>query len=93
MRASEISLGTWAFGSEWGTVSDDDSLAAMHRAVDLGVNLFDTADVYGSGRSETLIGRILKEAAIWPRSAARARRALAMRTTPPNASPSSWLKG
>lgn len=61
MRVSEISLGTWAFGSEWGTVSDDDSLAAMHRAVDLGVNLFDTADVYGSGRSETLIGRILKE--------------------------------
>ena len=61
MRVSEISLGTWAFGSEWGTVSDDDSLAAMHRAVDLGVNFFDTADVYGGGRSEDLIRRVLKD--------------------------------
>jgi aryl-alcohol dehydrogenase-like predicted oxidoreductase len=61
MRVSEISLGTWAFGSEWGSVSDDDSLAAMHRAIDLGVNFFDTADVYGSGHSEELISRILKE--------------------------------
>lgn len=54
MRVSEISLGTWAFGSEWGEVSDDDSIAAMHCAIDLGVNFFDTADVYGSGRSEEL---------------------------------------
>jgi aryl-alcohol dehydrogenase-like predicted oxidoreductase len=61
MRVSEISLGTWAFGSEWGEVSDDDSIAAMHRALDLGVNFFDTADVYGSGRSEELIGKVLKE--------------------------------
>ena len=61
MRVSEISLGTWAFGSEWGEVSDDDSIAAMHRAIDLGVNFFDTADVYGSGRSEELIGKVLKE--------------------------------
>jgi aryl-alcohol dehydrogenase-like predicted oxidoreductase len=61
MRVSEISLGTWAFGSEWGEVSDDDSMAAMRRAIELGVNFFDTADVYGSGRSEELIGRILKE--------------------------------
>jgi aryl-alcohol dehydrogenase-like predicted oxidoreductase len=61
MRVSEISLGTWAFGSEWGSVSDDDSLAAMHRAIDLGVNFFDTADVYGSGHSEELISRVLKE--------------------------------
>jgi aryl-alcohol dehydrogenase-like predicted oxidoreductase len=61
MRVSEISLGTWAFGSEWGAVSDDDSLAAMHRAIDLGVNFFDTADVYGSGHSEELISRVLKD--------------------------------
>src|SRR5918997_302392 len=61
MRVSEISLGTWAFGSEWGEVSDDDSVAAMHRAIDLGVNLFDTADVYGSGHSEELISRVIKE--------------------------------
>jgi aryl-alcohol dehydrogenase-like predicted oxidoreductase len=59
MRVSEISLGTWAFGSEWGSVSDEDSYAALNRAVDLGVNLLDTADVYGDGRSERLIGRLL----------------------------------
>src|ERR687894_1391917 len=61
MRVSAISLGTWAFGSEWGTVSDDDSYAALNKAIDLGVNFLDTADVYGDGRSEELIGRLLKE--------------------------------
>jgi aryl-alcohol dehydrogenase-like predicted oxidoreductase len=63
MRVSEISLGTWAFGSEWGEVSDEDSYAALNRALDLGVNLLDTADVYGDGRSERLIGRLLGERA------------------------------
>ena len=61
MRVSEISLGTWAFGGEWGTVSEDDAYAALNRAVDLGVNFLDTADVYGDGRSEKLIGRLLKD--------------------------------
>ena len=61
MRVSEISLGTWAFGSEWGDVPDEDSYATLNRAVDLGVNLLDTADVYGDGRSEKLIGRLLKD--------------------------------
>jgi aryl-alcohol dehydrogenase-like predicted oxidoreductase len=61
MRVSEISLGTWAFGGDWGTVSEDDAYAALNRAVDLGVNLLDTADVYGDGRSEKLIGRLLKD--------------------------------
>jgi aryl-alcohol dehydrogenase-like predicted oxidoreductase len=61
MRVSEISLGTWAFGSEWGKVSDEDSYTALYRAVDLGVNFLDTADVYGDSRSERLIGRLLKE--------------------------------
>jgi aryl-alcohol dehydrogenase-like predicted oxidoreductase len=61
MRVSEISLGTWAFGSEWGEVSDEDSYAALNRAIDLGVNFLDTADVYGDGRSERLIGRLLKD--------------------------------
>lgn len=63
MQVSEISLGTWAFGSEWGEVSDEDSYAALNRAVDLGVNFLDTADVYGDGRSERLIGRLLGERA------------------------------
>jgi aryl-alcohol dehydrogenase-like predicted oxidoreductase len=61
MRVSEISLGTWAFGSEWGTVSEEDAYASLERAIDLGVNFLDTADVYGHGRSERLIGRLLRE--------------------------------
>ncbi|HET6661914.1 MAG TPA: aldo/keto reductase [Rubrobacter sp.] len=61
MHVSEISLGTWAFGGDWGTVSEDDAYAALDRAVDLGVNFLDTADVYGDGRSEKLIGRLLKD--------------------------------
>ena len=61
MRVSEISLGTWAFGGEWGTVSEDDAYAALNRAIDLGVNFLDTADVYGDGRSEKLIGRLLRD--------------------------------
>jgi aryl-alcohol dehydrogenase-like predicted oxidoreductase len=61
MRVSEISLGTWAFGGDWGTVSEDDAYAALNRAVDLGVNFLDTADVYGDGRSEKLIAKLLKD--------------------------------
>ena len=61
MRVSEISLGTWAFGDGWGTVSEDDALSALNRAVDLGVSFLDTADVYGDGRSEKLIARLLKD--------------------------------
>jgi aryl-alcohol dehydrogenase-like predicted oxidoreductase len=61
MRVSEISLGTWAFGGDWGTVSDDAAYAALNRAVDLGVNFLDTADVYGDGRSEKLIGSLLQD--------------------------------
>jgi len=60
-KVSEISFGAWAIGAGWGPVDDRDSLAAMHRAVDLGVNFFDTADVYGDGRSEQLIARLRKE--------------------------------
>ena len=61
MRVSEISLGTWAYGGDWGSVGDDEAYATLNRAVDLGVNFLDTADVYGDGRSEKLIGRLLKE--------------------------------
>ena len=61
MRVSEISLGTWAFGGDWGPVGEDDAYAALNRAVELGVNFLDTADVYGDGRSERLIGRLLKD--------------------------------
>jgi aryl-alcohol dehydrogenase-like predicted oxidoreductase len=60
-NVSEVSFGAWAVGGTWGPVDDEQSMAAMHRAVDLGVNFFDTADVYGDGRSEQLLGRLRKE--------------------------------
>ncbi|MGH9396474.1 MAG: aldo/keto reductase, partial [Terriglobia bacterium] len=60
-KISEISFGAWAIGSMWGSVDDHDSLAALHRAIDCGVNFIDTADVYGDGRSERLIGLLRAE--------------------------------
>ncbi len=57
-NVSTISFGTWAIGDDWGSVDDSDSLAALNRAVDLGVNFFDTADVYGDGRSERLLAQL-----------------------------------
>jgi len=61
MKISEVSFGAWAIGAGWGTVDDKDSLAALHKAVDLGINLIDTADVYGMGHSEQLIAQLRKE--------------------------------
>ena len=58
---STISMGAWALGDAWGSVDDKESLAALHRALDLGVNFFDTADVYGAGRSERLIRQLRRE--------------------------------
>jgi aryl-alcohol dehydrogenase-like predicted oxidoreductase len=58
---SEIGFGAWAIGGAWGATDDEESLAAMHTAVESGVTFFDTADVYGDGRSERLIGRLLRE--------------------------------
>jgi aryl-alcohol dehydrogenase-like predicted oxidoreductase len=60
-QVSTVSFGAWAIGSAWGAVDDHESMAAMHRALDLGVNLFDTADVYGDGHSERLIARLRRE--------------------------------
>jgi aryl-alcohol dehydrogenase-like predicted oxidoreductase len=60
-KVSEISFGAWAIGSAWGEVDDSESLAALHKAIDLGINLIDTADVYGDGHSEQLIARLRKE--------------------------------
>ena len=62
-KVSAISFGAWAIGGTWGTVDDRESLAALHRAVDLGVNFFDTADVYGDGRSERLLAQLQPRAA------------------------------
>jgi aryl-alcohol dehydrogenase-like predicted oxidoreductase len=61
IKVSEISFGAWAVGGDWGQVKDDESLAALRKAIALGVNFFDTADVYGDGRSERLIGKLRKE--------------------------------
>jgi len=60
-KVSEISFGAWAIGGSWGTVDDKASLAALHRAIDLGVNFIDTADVYGDGLSERLVAKLRRE--------------------------------
>jgi len=60
-KVSDVSFGAWAIGGAWGNVSDDESLAALHKAIDCGINFIDTADVYGNGRSERLIARLRKE--------------------------------
>lgn len=56
-EVSVVGLGTWQLGADWGAVSEPDALAVLAAAVDAGVTFFDTADVYGDGRSEQLIGR------------------------------------
>ncbi len=61
LKISEIGFGAWAIGADWGKVEEEESMAALHKAVDLGVNFFDTADVYGMGRSERLIARLRRE--------------------------------
>lgn len=60
-QVSEISFGAWAIGGSWGTVDDAESKAALHKAIDCGVNFIDTADVYGMGRSERLIAELKRE--------------------------------
>lgn len=60
-KVSSVSFGAWAIGGSWGEVNDDEAMATLHRALDQGVNFFDTADVYGDGRSERLIARLRRE--------------------------------
>ena len=59
-KVSDVSFGAWAIGGSWGEVSDAEALGALHQAVDSGVNFIDTADVYGDGRSESLIAQLKK---------------------------------
>ncbi|MCG6568513.1 aldo/keto reductase [Tessaracoccus sp. ZS01] len=56
-----VGQGCWQFGGDWGDVGDDAAMAVLHTAADEGVTFFDTADVYGDGHSEELVGRFLKE--------------------------------
>ncbi|TVY11724.1 aldo/keto reductase [Paenibacillus cremeus] len=60
LSVSEISFGTWAIGGSWGQVNDAESLRGLARAMEAGVNFFDTADVYGSGHSEELLAQATK---------------------------------
>ena len=59
-KVSEIGIGCWAIGSEWGDVSIEDAKEALYTSIDNGINFFDTADVYGDGRSEKIISEVLK---------------------------------
>ncbi|WP_408611105.1 aldo/keto reductase [Glycomyces xiaoerkulensis] len=68
IRISGLGMGCWAIGGPffsdtgacgWGEVDDDESIRTVHRAIDMGVNFFDTADVYGAGHSERILGRAL----------------------------------
>jgi aryl-alcohol dehydrogenase-like predicted oxidoreductase len=58
---SEIGFGAWAIGADWGSVDDATAMAALHAAVDAGVNFIDTSDVYGDGRSERFVARLVRE--------------------------------
>lgn len=60
MKISELSFGTWAIGGAWGKTNDKESLEGLARAIDAGVNFFDTADVYGDGHSEELLAKATK---------------------------------
>jgi aryl-alcohol dehydrogenase-like predicted oxidoreductase len=60
-QVSEIGFGAWQIGADWGDVEEDAALATLHAAADAGVTFFDTADVYGDGRSERLVGRLRRE--------------------------------
>jgi aryl-alcohol dehydrogenase-like predicted oxidoreductase len=62
IEVSEVGYGAWGIGgAQWGGADDDESLQALHRAIDLGLNLIDTALAYGEGRSERLVGRVVRE--------------------------------
>jgi aryl-alcohol dehydrogenase-like predicted oxidoreductase len=60
-EVSEVSLGTWQIGASWGSISEKDAIQLLQTAIDNGINFFDTADVYGDGRSERLIAQVLRD--------------------------------
>ncbi|NJN25936.1 MAG: aldo/keto reductase [Cyclobacteriaceae bacterium] len=61
LRVSEIGFGAWAIGSNWGRQSISDSVEALNKAIDMGLNFIDTALGYGNGKSEQIIAEVLKE--------------------------------
>ncbi len=61
LSVSEVSIGTWAIGGEnWGEVNDEESIAAIRKAIDVGINFIDTADIYGRGHSEQIVGQAIQ---------------------------------
>jgi aryl-alcohol dehydrogenase-like predicted oxidoreductase len=60
LRVSRLAFGTWSFGGDWGAVPVDDGKAAIRKALDLGINFFDTAQAYGFGASERMLGEALR---------------------------------
>src|ERR1700690_2734812 len=67
LQLTRIGFGSWAIGGSnwaysWGPQDDNDSIAAIHRALDLGINWIDTAAIYGLGHSEEIVGRAVKSA-------------------------------
>ena len=61
LELSVVGLGTWVFGGRWGGAEDADSEAACHAALDAGINWIDTADIYGQGRAEQIVGRVARD--------------------------------
>src|SRR5690349_9811628 len=62
LQCSRVGLGTWAMGGwQWGGADDDESVRTIHAALDLGINLIDTAPAYGFGHSESVVGRAIAE--------------------------------
>jgi aryl-alcohol dehydrogenase-like predicted oxidoreductase len=61
LEVSEVGLGTWQYGGDWGQVTDEQARGVLHAALDAGVTFLDTADVYGDGRSERLVGAVVAE--------------------------------
>ncbi len=61
IKVSVIGFGGWALGSSWGMQSKSDSISALNKAIDLGINFIDTAIAYGEGKSERIIGKVLKD--------------------------------
>ena len=60
-KVSEIGFGAWGISGMWGNQNDDESIRSLHKAIDMGVNFIDTAALYGGGRSERIISKVLKE--------------------------------
>ena len=78
IQVSEVGLGGWAIGGGWGKQDDSDSIATLHAAIDQGINLIDTAEGYGDGRSERLIAQVLAD---------RKEEVIVATKTPPSAGP------